>query len=97
MGLTESCLGRSGKTREFGNERADLCLARGDAKMKLYVRLTRNTQGGFTASCPSLPGCTSCGDTREDACDKLDEAIRGYIAAVNNFVPEHVNREVVEV
>jgi len=65
--------------------------------MKLYVRVGRNRRGGFTASCPSLPGCTSYGGTREEACSKLDDAIRGYIAAVNNFVPEHLNREVVEV
>ena len=65
--------------------------------MKLYVRVSRNDRGEFKASCPSLPGCTSRGVTREEACSKLDDAIRGYIAAINNFVPEHLKREVVEV
>ena len=65
--------------------------------MKLCVRIFQNEQGLFTALCPSLPGCTSRGKTREEACGKLDEAIRGYIAAVSNFVPEHVTHEVVEV
>jgi predicted RNase H-like HicB family nuclease len=36
------------------------------------------------------------GATRDDAQRKLDEAIRGYLAAVGNFVPEHLTQEVVE-
>lgn len=64
--------------------------------MKLCVRIITNDRGGYTALCPSLPGCISRGDTREEARDRLDEAIRGYIAAVSNFVPEHVVHEVVE-
>ena len=71
--------------------------ALGDVRMKLYVRVSRSDRGGFTASCPSLPGCTSRGETREEACNKLDDAICGYIASINNFVPEHLKREVVEV
>lgn len=65
--------------------------------MKLSVRVFRNEQGGFTALCPSLPGCMCQGETRDEAYEKLDDAIRGYIAAVNNFVPDNVIREVVEV
>jgi predicted RNase H-like HicB family nuclease len=64
--------------------------------MKLTVRIFDNQEGGFTAICPSLPGCCSCGGTREEAKQKLDEAIRGYIAAVNNFVPETLVQELVE-
>lgn len=64
--------------------------------MKLCVRIMRDEHGGFIAICPSLPGCRSKGGTREEACDKLDEAIRGYIAAINNFVPEHLTHEVIE-
>jgi len=44
-----------------------------------------------------LPGCTSRGGTAEEARRALDDAIRGYIAAVSNFVPENVVEEVVEV
>jgi len=65
--------------------------------MKLCVRIVRNDAGGYTAQCPSLPGCTVRGSTRQEACERLDEAIRGYIAAVNNFVPEHLDHEVVEI
>ena len=64
--------------------------------MKLTVRIFDNTQGGYTAVCPSLPGCCSHGQTRQEARERLDEAIRGYFAAVNNFVPERVDQEFVE-
>lgn len=64
--------------------------------MKLCVRIIPNEHGGYTALCPSLPGCVSRGETREEARKRLDEAIRGYIAAVSDFVPEHVIRDVVE-
>ena len=64
--------------------------------MKLCVRINQDARGGFVASCPSLPGCVSRGGTAEEARVALDDAIRGYIAAVSNFVPETVIEEVVE-
>jgi len=39
----------------------------------------------------------SRGHTREQARDRLDEAIRGYFAAMNNFIPEQLPPEVIEV
>ena len=38
--------------------------------------------GWWVAECPSLPGCVSQGKTREDAVESIKEAIRGYIAAL---------------
>ncbi len=64
--------------------------------MKVPIRVKENTRGGYTASCPDLPGCFSQGQTQKEACDRLDEAIRGYMAALNNFVPDKVDHEVVE-
>ena len=64
--------------------------------MKLAIRIIDNEQGGFTATCPSLPGCRSTGGTKQEACEKLNEAILGYIASINNFVPENVSPELVE-
>lgn len=66
--------------------------------MKLSIRIIKNESGGFTAFCPSLPGCTSSGNSKNQARERLDEAIRGYLAAVSNFVPEtHLEEEIVEV
>lgn len=47
--------------------------------------------GYWVAECPSLPGCISQGKTKEEAIINIQEAIRGYIAALeedNLRVPE---------
>lgn len=38
--------------------------------------------GYFIAECPSLPGCISQGKTREEAEVNIQEAIKGYVAAL---------------
>jgi predicted RNase H-like HicB family nuclease len=38
--------------------------------------------GYWVAECPSLPGCISQGQTREEAVKNIREAINGYIAAL---------------
>ena len=38
--------------------------------------------GYFVVECPSLPGCMSQGVTKEEAVANIQEAIRGYIAAL---------------
>jgi predicted RNase H-like HicB family nuclease len=38
--------------------------------------------GYFIAECPSLPGCISQGQTKEEAVVNIKEAINGYIAAL---------------
>lgn len=37
--------------------------------------------GGFWVECPSLPGCSSQGDTIEEALEMIKDAISGYIEA----------------
>jgi predicted RNase H-like HicB family nuclease len=50
--------------------------------MKLQVVLEPSEEGGFTASVPSLPGCISEGETREDALRNVREAIELYLEPV---------------
>lgn len=38
--------------------------------------------GYWVAECPSLPGCISQSETREQAVANIKEAIEGYIAAL---------------
>ena len=38
--------------------------------------------GYWVAECPSLPGCISQGKTREEAVENAREAIRGYVAVL---------------
>ena len=46
------------------------------------VVLHRGEDGYWVAECPSLPGCISQGESREEAVSKIREAIRGYVSAL---------------
>jgi len=64
--------------------------------MKLRIEIIQNDGGGYTASCPSLPGCTCRGQSRDEVKQKINEAIFGYIASVGNYIPENLTHEVIE-
>lgn len=51
------------------------------ARMRQAV-LYPGEDGCWVAECPSLPGCISQGKTREEAIQNIKEAIRGYVAAL---------------
>lgn len=46
------------------------------------VILDRETDGGFHASCPALPGCHSQGDTLDEAIQNVREAIEVYLESL---------------
>ncbi len=48
---------------------------------------------GFAVSCPGLPGCWSQGATEEEALENIRDAIREYLAAVEEIAEGQV-REV---
>lgn len=48
------------------------------------VIIYRGEDGYWVAECPSLPGCISQGTTREEAIANIREAIRGYVAALED-------------
>jgi predicted RNase H-like HicB family nuclease len=47
--------------------------------MKLTVVLESQEEGGYTVYVPSLPGCISQGDTKEEALKHIKEAIELYL------------------
>ena len=47
--------------------------------MELDVILENQEEGGFTIYVPSLPGCVSEGDTKEEAIENIREAIELYL------------------
>ncbi|VUT26544.1 MAG: hypothetical protein MASP_01566 [Candidatus Methanolliviera sp. GoM_asphalt] len=47
--------------------------------MKLTVVLEEEEEGGYTVYVPSLPGCISQGETREEALKNIKEAIELYL------------------
>lgn len=67
--------------------------------MGYTVVLQRESDGGYVASVPVLPGCVSQGDTREEALQNIREAIELYIedcVAAGDAVPEQDETEFVE-
>ena len=43
--------------------------------MKFLTTLDRDEDGAWVAECPSIPGCVSQGQTREEALGNIREAI----------------------
>ncbi|MCH8077589.1 MAG: type II toxin-antitoxin system HicB family antitoxin [SAR324 cluster bacterium] len=46
------------------------------------VLLYPESDGGWVVECPSLPGCVSQGENRDEAVDNIKEAIEAYIEAL---------------
>jgi predicted RNase H-like HicB family nuclease len=64
--------------------------------MKLQVVLEPGEDGGFTAFIPSLPGCISEGDTRDEALLNIREAIALYLEPVDDDLSGMDGAEVAE-
>ncbi|MFZ5452809.1 MAG: type II toxin-antitoxin system HicB family antitoxin [Thermodesulfobacteriota bacterium] len=63
--------------------------------MKLKVVLEPSDEGGFTVYVPSLPGCISEGDTREEALANIQEAIELYLEE-EDLMPLPTKAQVIE-
>lgn len=46
---------------------------------RVTVILEPEEDGGYSVHCPALPGCSSQGDTLEEALDNIREAILGIL------------------
>ncbi|MFI5419715.1 MAG: type II toxin-antitoxin system HicB family antitoxin [Nitrososphaerales archaeon] len=69
-------------------------------KRSYRVLVEQDEDGKFTATVPELPGCISCGDTREEALKNIREAIEAYIESLqkhNEPVPPSIHEEIVTV
>jgi len=62
--------------------------------MKLKVVLEPSAEGGYTIYVPSLPGCISEGNTREEALSNIREAIELYLEPTED---DHIPQEKAEV
>ena len=65
--------------------------------MHIKIILEPSEEGGYTAIAPSLPGCISEGNTRDEAIKNIREAVELYLEPVEDdsiFAP---NFEQVEI
>jgi predicted RNase H-like HicB family nuclease len=59
-----------------------------------YKVVLQNSEEGYSVSVPGLPGCWSQGATEEEALENIKDAIRDYLAAVNDLFPAAEVREI---
>lgn len=65
--------------------------------MRLKVVLEPSEEGGFTAIVPSLPGCISEGDSKEEALKNIREAIELYLEGDVEHRTFSQNAEILEI
>jgi len=68
--------------------------------MRFTVVLEQESDGGFVVSVPSLPGCVSQGESRDEALVNVREAIEAYLEDCRESgepIPSENGREIVEV
>ncbi|MGO9600942.1 MAG: type II toxin-antitoxin system HicB family antitoxin [Isosphaeraceae bacterium] len=59
-----------------------------------YKVLLQHTDEDISVSVPGLPGCWSEGDTEEEALENIRDAIREYVAALEDQTRSQDVREV---
>jgi predicted RNase H-like HicB family nuclease len=64
--------------------------------VNLKIILEPSDEGGYTAYAPTLPGCVSEGDTREDALANIREAIELYLEPVEDDLAGKEDAEIAE-
>jgi predicted RNase H-like HicB family nuclease len=65
--------------------------------MKIKVVLEPSDEGGYTVYAPSLPGCISEGDTKEEALANIKEAIELYMEPVEDDFTVSPDTEIMEI
>jgi len=68
----------------------------GGGIMKIKIILEPSEEGGYTAIVPSLPGCISEGNSREEALKNIREAIELYLEPIEDDQTFAPNAEMIE-
>ena len=58
--------------------------------MKLVIKISERVDGGYRASCPSLPGCVVYGSSQVEVKERIEDAIRGYMASLDVALPREL-------
>ena len=59
-----------------------------------YKIVLQKSEEGYSVSCPGLPGCWSQGATEAEALENIKDAIREYLAAIEDQLRGEQIREV---
>ena len=64
--------------------------------MKIKIILEPSEEGGYTAVVPSLPGCISEGNSKEEAIQNIKEAVELYMEPVEDDEIFPADSEIIE-
>ena len=67
--------------------------------MKFRILIQPDADGVFVAECPTLPGCVSQGNSRDEALASIADAIRGYLASLvkhGDPIPLPISEEILD-
>jgi predicted RNase H-like HicB family nuclease len=64
--------------------------------MKIKIVLEPSEEGGYTVVVPSLPGCISEGDSKEEAIKNIKEAVELYLEPVEDDEIFPADSEIIE-
>ena len=64
--------------------------------MIFKIYLEKSDEGGYAVTVPSLPGCISEGDTKEEAIENIKEAIELYLESDVKISADNPNIEELE-
>jgi predicted RNase H-like HicB family nuclease len=79
-----------GKTSQLAKDRAYLVTV---SKKRFNVIIHPDLEdGGYWAECPELPGCSSQGDSIEEALDMIKDAIRGHLEVEGELEKERSSK-----
>lgn len=62
----------------------------------VVLDFTKEPEGGYTVTIPSLPGCVSYGRTFEEAIDMIKDAMQGYLKVAKEeglLIPEEIEQQ----
>lgn len=66
--------------------------------MKYTITLDRDEDGIWIVECPAIPGCVSQGQTKQEALENIEDAIRGCLEVRSEFgLPLTVETRQIEV
>lgn len=64
--------------------------------MKMVIRISKCTDAGYAAWCPALPGCAVRARSRDEAQERIKDAIVGYLSILNVALPRELSQRFAE-
>jgi predicted RNase H-like HicB family nuclease len=58
--------------------------------MNLVIRISQTSRCEYRACCPALPGCVVWGRTRQEAEDRIRQAVLGYLSSLDVAMPREL-------